>query len=305
MVSRLGESVLLVPDRIGSSSGRGGVGSLDIRPMSLEDVRVSLSWAAAEGWNPGLDDAEPFLAADPAGFIMAWLDGKPAVSISAVAYGSAYGFIGLYICRPDLRGHALGASLVRLALDRLDDRPVGIDGVVERVANYERIGFALSHRNLRFGGKVELIAATDQRIRAIDAALAPRAAAFDAQIFGCARDGFIGEWLKATPSRTPLALIEDGEVTGYGVIRDCVSGHKVGPLFARSVHDADVILRSLSATRPGGALFLDVPAPNEPGLALAESHGMEVAFETARMYRGGEWDLPLEQTFGVTTFELG
>ena len=124
-----------------------GVGSpvLDVRPMSLDDLRLALSWAADEGWNPGLDDSEPFLAADPAGFFMGWLDGEPAVSIAAVAYGEAYGFIGLYICRPDLRGHAIGARLVRTALDRLSDRPVGIDGVMARVANYERLGFTLAH----------------------------------------------------------------------------------------------------------------------------------------------------------------
>ena len=279
--------------------------SLDIRPMSLDDLRLSLSWAADEGWNPGIDDAEPFLAADPAGFMMAWLDGEPAVSISAVAYGSAYGFIGLYICRPDLRGHALGAGLVRVALERLADRPIGIDGVLERVANYERLGFAFSHRNLRFGGAVPPIETPDERIRPIDPAVAPKVAALDEQMFGCARDGFVNEWLQETSSRSGVALVEDGEVTGYGVIRDCASGHKVGPLFADSVHDADVILRSLSAKRPGGVLFLDVPSPNEAGLALAASHGMAVAFETARMYRGGDWILPLQRTFGVTTFELG
>lgn len=273
--------------------------------MSLDDLRVSLSWAAGEGWNPGIDDAEPFLAADPTGFLMGWLEGAPAVSISAVAYGSAYGFIGLYICRPDLRGHAFGAGLVRPALDRLSDRPVGIDGVLERVANYERLGFAFSHRNLRFGGKVDPIEVPDQRIRPIDISVASQVAAFDARMFGCPREGFIHEWLKATPTRTGVALIDDGEVTGYGVIRDCVSGHKIGPLFANSVRDADLILRSLSATRAGGMIYLDVPWPNEAGVALAESYDMGVAFETARMYRGGNWNLPLANTFGVTTFELG
>jgi hypothetical protein len=40
-------------------------------------------------------------------------------------------------------------------------------------------------------------------------------------------------------------------------------------------------------------------------LALAERHGMVVAFETARMYTGKVPDLPLRRLFGVTTFELG
>lgn len=273
--------------------------------MSIDDLRLALSWAAGEGWNPGIDDAEPFLAADPAGFLMGWLDGEPAVSIAAIAYGEAYGFIGLYICRPDLRGHAIGARLVPAALDRLPNRPVGLDGVLSRVANYVRLGFTFAHRNLRYEGLIEPIAFTDPKIRTIDAELAPKVAALDVEMFGCPRRDFIRAWLTPVLSRSGVALISDGEVTGYGVVRDCVIGHKIGPLFARSIDDADAILRSLSASRPGGTFFLDVPAPNGQGLALARRHGMTVMFETARMYRGGEWQPPLDQTFGVTSFELG
>jgi hypothetical protein len=71
------------------------------------------------------------------------------------------------------------------------------------------------------------------------------------------------------------------------------------------LNDADAILRSLSALRPGGAFFLDVPAPNAGGLELAHRYGMSVVFETARMYSGGEWNPPLAQTFGITTYDLG
>lgn len=284
-----------------------GVGSpvLDVRPMSLDDLRLALSWAADEGWNPGLDDSEPFLAADPPGFFMGWLDGEPAVSIAAVAYGEAYGFIGLYICRPDLRGHAIGARLVRTALDRLSDRPVGIDGVMARVANYERLGFTLAHRNFRYEGSIDQAMPLDPRIRNIDAKLASQVSALDTRMFGCPRSGFIDAWLTPVQSRSGVALVSNGEVTGYGVVRDCVIGHKIGPLFAPTVDDADAILRSLSALRPGGTFFLDVPEPNGDGLKLAQRHGMSVVFETARMYRGGEWTPPLSQTFGVTSFELG
>ena len=272
--------------------------------MSIVDLRLTLSWASDEGWNPGLDDTEPFLAADPPGFLMSRLDEEPAVSIAA-AYGDAFGFIGLFICWPDLRGHAVGASLVRAALERLSDRPAGINGVLARVANYERLGFVQAHQNTRYRGSIEPTTLPDPRVRIIDAGLAPIVAAFDAKMFGCERSDFIPAWLTPTPTRSGIALVEDGEVTGFEVVRDCAYGHKIGPLFASSVGEADSILGSLAATRPGGTFFLDVPAPNRDGLMLAEGQGMSAVFETARMYRGGEWNLPLERTFGVTTFELG
>ncbi len=52
-------------------------------------------------------------------------------------------------------------------------------------------------------------------------------------------------------------------------------------------------------------MFLDVPAPNSGGMALARDLGLVPTFETARMYRGPEPVLRLDRVFGVTTFELG
>ena len=39
-----------------------------IQPMTREDLRLAVEWAAAEGWNPGLHDVDCFYAADPSGF---------------------------------------------------------------------------------------------------------------------------------------------------------------------------------------------------------------------------------------------
>ncbi len=65
-----------------------------IRSMRRADANLALDWAAAEGWNPGLYDAAPFLATDPDAFLIGLLDGSPIACISAVAYSGAYGFIG-------------------------------------------------------------------------------------------------------------------------------------------------------------------------------------------------------------------
>jgi hypothetical protein len=279
--------------------------ALDIKPMSVDDLRLTLSWAAAEGWNPGVDDAEAFFAADPGGFLMGWVDGEPIVSISAVAYGDAFGFIGLYICKPEWRGHAHGMMLARAALERLADRTAGLDGVVARIDNYARLGFAFAHQNLRFGGAVTVEDPGDPRVKPIGRQLTPEVIAADAGYFKAPRRSFLEAWLAPGDSRSGLALVEDGAVTGYGVIRDCQEGAKIGPLFAPSAADAEILFRALASRRPTGPVFLDVPEPNRDGVALAERYGLTVQFETARMYRGGTPDLPLSQTFGITTFELG
>ena len=36
-----------------------------MRTMSRDEVALAIEWAARQGWNPGLHDADTFCAADP------------------------------------------------------------------------------------------------------------------------------------------------------------------------------------------------------------------------------------------------
>jgi len=108
------------------------------------------------------------------------------------------------------------------------------------------------------------------------------------------------------PGSIGLGLVQDDGLAGYGVIRPCRQGFKVGPLLANNAGGAERLLRALLATVPSGALVqFDTPAVNAQAIALARSLGMSPVFETARMYTGAAPQLPLERLFGVTSFELG
>ncbi|MEL6127703.1 MAG: N-acetyltransferase, partial [Pseudomonadota bacterium] len=60
------------------------------RRLTVEDLDTVLEWAAAEGWNPGWDDAEAFHRADPAGFFGAEVDGRLVAAISVVNHTSTF-----------------------------------------------------------------------------------------------------------------------------------------------------------------------------------------------------------------------
>ena len=60
-----------------------------IRTLSLQELTALVDWAAAEGWNPGLEDASMFQTADPEGFIGAFVGTEMVAAISAVAYGGS------------------------------------------------------------------------------------------------------------------------------------------------------------------------------------------------------------------------
>lgn len=276
--------------------------TFSVRTMSRSEVELALDWAAAEGWNPGLDDALPFQVSDPEGFLIGLVENEPAAIVSVVRYGRDFGFLGFYIVAPGQRGRGYGLRLWQAGLDHLEGRTVGLDGVVAQQDNYRRSGFAYAWPNLRFGGTVEERA--DPGL--IDARTLPFAtvAGFDRGLFPASRTSFLAAWL-AMPRSLTLALVRDGELTGLGTVRRCRSGGKVGPLYAPDAGAAERILRGLAGFLPGEELFLDVPGPNLAAMRLAEDLGLTRRFETARMYKGQAPLVPLERTFGVTTFELG
>lgn len=84
---------------------------LEIRRMTRPEVDELVGWAAREGWNPGRHDAELFWATDPQAFIAADLDGELIGGGAITAYRGEFGFMGLFVVRPEYRGRGLGSML--------------------------------------------------------------------------------------------------------------------------------------------------------------------------------------------------
>lgn len=279
--------------------------ALKVERVNVRELRQVLDWAAAEGWNPGLGDAWAFHAADPQGFLVGFVSEEPVAAISLVRYGESFAFLGLYICRPEFRGRGYGRSMWLAAMTMAGTRTVGLDGVVVQQANYARSGFVYAHRNVRYAGEVNAQPRADTELVPIGHDLMLEIDDFDRAHFGFKRTRFLREWFAPGYWRSSLAAVDDGRVAGYGVIRDCREGAKIGPLFAETLPVARKLLSGLAAQRPGKTIQLDVPEPNGAAVALAEGLGMKPQFETARMYKGPPPALPLQRIFGITTFELG
>ncbi len=275
-----------------------------IHHMDAADVNIATNWAAKEGWNPGLNDAKSFYAADPHGFFIGKLHDQVIATASAIAYDDTFGFFGLYIVAPEYRQRGYGLQLTTACLDYLNDRCVGLDGVVNMVDRYERLDYKAAHENTRYCLKNIPTLPSHPQVSKITQAHFTDLCAYDRLHFPAPRINFLRAWLYQDNAHA-LVYIDKDNVAGYGVIRPCREGYRVGPLFANTAMIARALLETMCATVTSGPIYIDVPRPNQAALDLVQSYAMIPTFTTIRMYRHGFPQLRLANIFGITSLELG
>lgn len=275
-----------------------------IRKAMPCEVPVFIDWAAKEGWNPGIHDGECHYAVDPDGWLVAVLNDEIIGTIVLTNYDDSFSFGGFFIIKEEFRHMGDGWKLWSTAKSHSGDRNLGIDGVYEMQDNYsEHSGFRFAYRNIRWEGT----ASGSLQEGLTDARSLPfrEIADYDSLHFPVRRETFLKKWLKM-PDSTALAYTSPGgRIAGYGVIRKCLNGHKIGPLFAETPTIAEKILEGLTFTVRGETFYFDTPEVNRKAIDLAKERGMTEVFGTARMYTGEIPKLPVKKIFGVTSFELG
>ena len=273
--------------------------------MNRKEVDIAIEWAANEGWNPGFNDATCYYSTDQQGFFIAYLNNEPIATISAIKYGTSFGFIGFYIVKPEYRGKGYGIQIWNTALKYLEGRNIGLDGVIEQQNNYKKSGFNLAYRNIRYEGVSGGLCTENSEI--INLLTLPDAIIneYDPLFFPVPRPQFIKSWINQANGHS-LGIMNKGQLVAYGVIRSCRTGYKIGPLCANTIELAESIFLALKTTiEPSKPIFIDIPETNEIALTLIECHDLKMSFETARMYTREIPEIPLNHIFGVTSFEIG
>lgn len=278
---------------------------LVIRTARKEEVPIFIEWARSEGWNPGPHDGECHYAVDPAGWYVAEENGEIAGTVAVSNYDSRFSFGGFFVVREDVRSRGIGWHLSSTAIRHAGQRNLGIDGVYEMQEKYaSRMGFRFAYRNIRWRGIAQ--GKRDPGLGSARDVPFPSLLAYDTLHVPAGRKGFLERWIWM-PDSWSSVCIDGGAVRGYGVIRKCFEGFKIGPLFADTPTIGRRILEDLTGREEakGQRFFFDTPEPNREAVAMAEERGMEEVFGTARMYTREIPPLPLERIFGVTSFEMG
>lgn len=276
---------------------------MQIKTASRAEVEVIIEWAAQEGWNPGIHDAGIFYETDPESFFIGYIGNKPIAAISNVSYGPAFSFIGLYIVVPEYRGKGYGYQIWQHAMQHKANNS-GLDGVLEQQSNYHKRGFHRAYKHIRYKmqpcnleyrnrGCLHSVADIDWQ----------QLLKFDRLGFPAKREEFLRAW---TSSYFTLVYRDHAEIRGFGTIRQCRDGYKIGPLFAEDRDIAqDIIVGLVNSLSQPGSVYLDIPDLNPDALLVVEYLKMTPVFETARMYLHPVAGVDIYRVFGATTLELG
>lgn len=106
----------------------------DFRKLNRDQVHQLVSWAEIEGWNPGPHDADLFYMADPDGFYGYFYEEQLIGGGSLVSYNGAFGFMGLFIMKPEFRNH--GTKFVDASSWITPQLTATIDGLCNQIEGF-------------------------------------------------------------------------------------------------------------------------------------------------------------------------
>jgi len=281
---------------------------LKFEKLNLTGVKTLVDWAEKEGWNPGPHDAEVFWATDPDGYYGYYHDGDLIAGGAIVSYNGQFGFMGLFIVKPEYRSHGIGRQLWYQRRDTLLSRlekgaSIGMDGVVAMQPFYQEGGFEIAFRDARYkvtGQPYEI----NPHITPIVDEDFDRILAYDKQCFGFSRPQFIKPWLAQSGAKT-FKYSVDGMLKGFTVLRNAQTGYKICPLFADDGDIAEALYKACLNTAIGEPVYIDLPMINHAAVDLVKKYHATNVFECARMYHGNAPVVETDKVFGITTFELG
>ncbi len=282
--------------------------NLYFRKLDLDGARILLRWAGDEGWNPGPYDVDVYWATDPEGFYGYYIDNMLIAGVAIISYNNEFGFMGLFIVRPEFRGKEIGRKLWYQCRDILLKRlnpgaSIGMDGVVAMQPFYEKSGFKIAFRDERYE-KTGMKFNVDKNISPISDDDFESILIYDKQCFGYPRLQFLKPWIRL-PGNLTFKYIDNDKLKGFAIVRKAMNGYKVCPLFADNRFVAEELYKACLNSVAGEPLYLDVPVTNKEAVSLIKKYKATYVFECARMYYGKPPVVNMDKIFGITTFELG
>ena len=257
--------------------------AITCRPMREDDLPAAHALSQAVRW-PHRPEDWHFALRLGTGFV-AEEDGTVAGTALCWHQGPHHGSLGLIIVSPAHQGRGIGRRLMHLVLDELGDRCTVLNATVAGQPLYESLGFrAIGTLHQHQGLLAAATAPSGLRARPATAADIPAIVALANRGTGMVRD----ELLKHLIGVAEGAVLEqDGEVTGFSLIRPFGRGHVIGPVVAANAACAQALIATWSDAYAGTFVRVDVTGSSGLGEWLAQA-GLAQVDTAVTMARHGE-----------------
>ena len=258
-----------------------------IREMEANDIDFATALTHQAGWaSESLDVFRAFLAHDAAGCFIADAGEEKAGVCVATRY-ARHGFIGELIVSKQLRVLGIGQLLFQKALDHLlaaGMENIFLDGDLNAVSYYEKMGFRKLCRSLRFRGKFK--GKKHAHVRPLQAEEIDHLCAMDKDFFGDDR-GFFLRWRAEKFPRLCLVSERQGRINGWIMARPGDGVLAIGPWAALDPADAAPLLEHLASEHGSEYFRLGVLEKNAEAVRLLRSWpGLQEGIHSWFMARG-------------------
>lgn len=282
--------------------------TITLRPLTQDDVPFGMGLKDEAGWNQVATDWERFIALEPAGCFVARTQGREAGTITTTGYGDRFGWVGMLIVAPELRGLGVGRALLRRGIRYLEEErgvaAVRLDATPAGRPLYESLGFRAEGLLERRQG-VGWSAGPDETLPDLADGLA-EVCAYDAARFGADRSRVLGRLATEPGVQGALCRGTRIPVEGYIVIRPGAFRHYIGPWVAEHPEAARRLWHWAVSRIPGEPFCVDVPLANPAVEALVPRERFAVQRPLIRMCRGeNRYPGQVGRIFGISGPEMG
>ncbi|EPC03422.1 hypothetical protein L861_17950 [Litchfieldella anticariensis FP35 = DSM 16096] len=232
------------------------------RHMLESDYPAAYQLSQAVRWPHRLEDWQ-FLHRVGSGFV-AERNGQPIGTALCWCHGDDYGSLGMVIVSPEAQGNGIGGELMNRLLEELGERNILLCATPAGQPLYERLGFKAIGRIHQHQGTIappEVIAPPEgEDIRPIENNDGPRLAELAAHACGMPRAALLDSLLNVSEG---IVLDNDGELTGFALMRRFGRGYVIGPVVALDVDRAKAMTSYLIGLCVDSFVRIDVPDSSE------------------------------------------
>lgn len=282
------------------------------RIMSKQDFVLVNQWCVEEGWNLGMYDSGIYHQVDPSGHFLFLKTDEPVGAISLVKHKNDFYTVGPFIVNKKWRDLGMGKIIWQETVERLDGEvSVLLYAVPEQTRRYQKAGFNFYFENHRWclANKEKCLLKTSADIKEIKLDNLQSISLYDEEIFQASRQRAF-ESLLNTPNSSGCFIGDKNDIQGFGFIRPCINGYRVGPLMAENLDIARQLVLALVKPINNGSIFIDSPSTNLPFHKLMQNLGFlkNSKYNTCAMIKGIVYKKiieNLERHLGIFSLEIG